>query len=282
MDIRLVGLSSLIGGVLAGGTAAEAAVLKVPQQYATIQAAVNAAREGDTVRVAAGTYSEHVLISGKAIALVGAGAEQTSIDAAHAGRPITVSTTGDGQVNVSGFTLKNGRVAWNDDSDTIGLGQGGGVYAESTNLALLNDVITSNQGCLGTSVSTLDATVTMSRNRIENNPGTSECGSESVFIRGNRGAESMISGTVIQNHNIVGLRLQAAGKLTVNNNIFRNNVAEFGIGVGALESLYTELTLTNNLFSGNHGVDGVGAAYLSESETGAPVRISGNSLVGNS
>ena len=54
MDTRVVGLAGLIGTAFVCGTPAAAAVLKVPQQYATIQAAVDAAQEGDTVRVAAG------------------------------------------------------------------------------------------------------------------------------------------------------------------------------------------------------------------------------------
>jgi hypothetical protein len=278
MDIRLVGFAGLIGTALTCGTPADAAVLKVPQQYATIQAAVNAAQEADIVRVAAGTYAERVLISGKAIVLAGAGVKQTTIDAAQAGRPLTVSTTGPGQVTISGFTLKNGLVTWDDDINSIGLGQGGGVYAEYTNMTLSNNVIMNNLGCLGTSVAASEAAMTMTRNRIENNPGTPECGQQSVILRG---PAAIVTGNVIQNHNVTGLQLQAAGKVTVSNNIFRNNVADFGLEHGALLSLYTELTLTNNLFAGNYGV-AVGGAYVSESETGAPVHVSGNSFVGNS
>lgn len=283
MDARLIALGGLIGGTLACVSAAEAAVLKVPQQYGTIQAAIDAAQEGDTVRVAAGTYLERVLISGKAVTLVGAGAAQTTIDAAHGGRPITVSTTGTGQVTVAGFKLINGQVNWNNLA-IPGPGQGGGAYAEQANFVLRDNVITNNLGCLGTSVATLEATVTMIRNRIESNPGTQSCGQQSVIIRANLGAESRVSGNVIQNHNVTGLLLQGAGKVTVSNNIFRNNVADWeniGVAQGALQSLYTEIILTNNSFSGNYGY-GVGGAYVSESETGAPVRITGNSFVGNS
>src|SRR5262245_11481882 len=122
-----------IGMALALGTTAEAATFRVPQQYATIHAAVNAASEADTVQVAAGTYAEHVLISGKSIKLAGAGAGQTTIDATHTGRPVTISTTGTGQTIVSGFTLKNGLVTW-DNLSMIGGGQGGGVYAEYANV----------------------------------------------------------------------------------------------------------------------------------------------------
>ena len=268
MDIRLIGWGGLIGAAFACGAAAEAAVLKVPQQYSTIQAAVNAAQEGDTVRVAAGTYAERVFILGKAITLAGAGADKTTIDATQNGRPLTVSNTGTGQVTVAGFTLRNGLITFDDDI-LLGLGKGGGVFVEQTNVTVRDNIITNNLGCLGTSVATLEATLTLLRNRIENNPGNHDCGQQSVFIHGSRGAESTVSGNVIQNHNITGLMTNAAGKVTVSNNIFRNNVAnwdDFGIEHGALSAFYTELTVTNNLFTGNYGF-GAGGVFVTDSET---------------
>jgi hypothetical protein len=283
MDMKLVGGAGLIGGTFFLG-AVEAAVLKVPQQYTTIQAAVNAAQEGDTVRVAAGTYTERVLISGKAIALVGAGAEQTTIDAAQVSRPITVSNTGAGQVIVAGFTLRNGLVNWDDTITPIGIGLGGGVFMDQTNITLRDNVVTNNLGCLGTGVATREATITMTRNRVENNPATQECGQQAVLIWATLGAESLVVGNVIRNHNTTGLQLHFAGKVTVSNNIFRNNIANsesVAYAGGGVASISTELTLSNNLFSGNFGAD-AGAAFLTESDNeGAPVRISGNSFVGN-
>ncbi len=44
---------------------AAADTLHVPQDHATIQAAVDAAADGDTIRVSAGTYPEALLVSGK-------------------------------------------------------------------------------------------------------------------------------------------------------------------------------------------------------------------------
>lgn len=55
------------------------ATIWVPDQYPTIQAAVTASNNGDTVRVRAGTYDEDVIINGKSISLVGDGASNTTI-----------------------------------------------------------------------------------------------------------------------------------------------------------------------------------------------------------
>ena len=61
---------------------ATATTLKVPSQYSTIQAAIDASSNGDTVLVAAGTYTEKVLIDGKNISLISEnGRDSTIIDA---------------------------------------------------------------------------------------------------------------------------------------------------------------------------------------------------------
>ena len=48
--------------------------------YSTIQAAVDAAGNGDTIEIAAGTYREQVTVNGKDITLHGAGTGQTIIE----------------------------------------------------------------------------------------------------------------------------------------------------------------------------------------------------------
>ena len=54
-----------------------ATTLRVPEQFRTIQSAVNAAHPGDTIKVAAGTFSEQVTIA-KDLTLIGAGAGDDS------------------------------------------------------------------------------------------------------------------------------------------------------------------------------------------------------------
>lgn len=66
--------------VLVASGAGRAAVLQVPAQYATIQAAVDAAVAGDEVVVAAGTWEEQVVITTD-LTLTGAGVGQTVLRA---------------------------------------------------------------------------------------------------------------------------------------------------------------------------------------------------------
>jgi hypothetical protein len=60
-----------------GLTSGTAATLQVPGDFATISAAVAAANDGDTVRVYAGTYTEHVDVT-KSIVLIGSGPDTTT------------------------------------------------------------------------------------------------------------------------------------------------------------------------------------------------------------
>ncbi|NWG07638.1 MAG: BMP family ABC transporter substrate-binding protein [Chloroflexi bacterium] len=81
-----------------------AVTLYVPDDYSTIQAAVDAANPSDTVFVRAGTYYEHVVIN-KSLILQGEDKTTTIIDGSGSGYGIHMPSTDN--VSISDFTVRN-------------------------------------------------------------------------------------------------------------------------------------------------------------------------------
>ncbi|HPS40281.1 MAG TPA: right-handed parallel beta-helix repeat-containing protein, partial [Candidatus Cloacimonadota bacterium] len=97
-------------------SAAWAATINVPGNHATIQAAIDAASDGDEIQIAAGTYNEHVIIN-KAISLLGPNANISAVDGTRVpeaviGQYITVNNgAGLSDVIIAGFEF-NETDAW--------------------------------------------------------------------------------------------------------------------------------------------------------------------------
>jgi parallel beta-helix repeat protein len=91
--------------------AARALTVIVPDDYETIQEAVNNVASGDTVYVRAGTYDGGIQIE-KNISLVGEGSSTTIIDGSGTGNVLTIHgnlLTNTTQVSLSGFCIRNAR-----------------------------------------------------------------------------------------------------------------------------------------------------------------------------
>src|SRR5215472_10112464 len=90
--------------------ASDVEVLHVPRDYATIQAAVNAASEGTMIQVAAGTYNENVVISKSGLRLhAAAGAVLDGTGLAGIGFHVLGTSTAAPvtDVEISGFEVEN-------------------------------------------------------------------------------------------------------------------------------------------------------------------------------
>lgn len=74
-----------------------------PADFRAIQDAVDAAQEGDTIKVMAGIYHEHVVVS-KSISLTGENRSTTIIDGNNTGTTVLVTAS---NVVVEGFTVRN-------------------------------------------------------------------------------------------------------------------------------------------------------------------------------
>jgi thermitase len=80
-------------------------LIRVPSDYGTIQGAVNAAYEGDTILVASGTYHENLQIVTSGLTIVGENKTSTIIDGGGKGNVISVTAN---NVKIDGLTIQNG------------------------------------------------------------------------------------------------------------------------------------------------------------------------------
>jgi len=106
----------------------------VGDDYASIQAAVNAAEPGDVINVQAGVYVENVVVN-KSVSLLGENREMTIVDGNGTGCVVFVEAS---NVTVCNFTLRNSGVSYITPFSGIKL-------SSSDNCLISNNVIVNNQ-----------------------------------------------------------------------------------------------------------------------------------------
>jgi len=122
--IEIIILLTLLSATLIAWFVApvRASVLLVPQDYPTIQEAVNAAGAGDTIQVDAGTYFENVVVNAS-VAIIGASSTTTFVDGSNGGSysGVTIYYPYDGLVIHNTRILENavGVVISEADGNTI-------------------------------------------------------------------------------------------------------------------------------------------------------------------
>jgi nitrous oxidase accessory protein NosD len=87
-------------------TKAAPTTIIVPDNYPTIQQAINHANSGDTIFVRNGTYYENIVLN-KAVSLVGEDKQTTNIDGNNSGNCVTIQSNG---VVLEDFTIENGKL----------------------------------------------------------------------------------------------------------------------------------------------------------------------------
>jgi hypothetical protein len=133
---------------------ASAIVINVPGDQPTIQAGINSAVNGDTVRVFPGTYNEVLDLGGKAITLESfAGREVTTISASVFDTSvITIPDAGGaGQSVVQGFTVTGGKGTLTGSAPST-IRRGGGAFITGGTTILRDCRFTSNTSNAGSGV----------------------------------------------------------------------------------------------------------------------------------
>jgi len=217
---------------------ARATVWQVPDDYPTIQAAVNAAGAGDTIEVSHGLYRESVWVD-KSLTIIGQDKSSTIVDGSQSGYAFWLSTDG---VTISGFTIRDcsnyGVYAYYSGGHTIDdnifLDNVYGVYL--TNSPSANNVINNtflNNDLRGINVAASNGN-TISDNYI--------CDS-TYGIKLNEGSQS----NSITNNIITGTSHGIYIGYCPNNNVDKNNITSGITGIVSLSSDY--INIQNNTVS---------------------------------
>jgi parallel beta-helix repeat protein len=265
----------------------------VTAPYATIMAAINAAPSGSSIRVAAGTYNETIVIRDKTLSLTGGYTGGTNYAGGGPG-DFTSSTDNPSQITgqsyqpvvlfignsdnstIEGFTLSSGShgimldtdetwpyltgitITGNiiENNDPADDSWGGGIRAEGTNIIISNNIIRNNRAGRGGGLACLGNNFTVTGNQISNNSATSDHG-----------------GGII-----------AAGTGRITNNLIQGNNVGIDIGYGWGGGIHIfgpsaePVIFSGNTVQNNHASSSGGGVFVDD---GASATLQNNLIINN-
>jgi hypothetical protein len=299
---------------------AAAAVLKVPADHATIQAAVNAAGPGDVVWVAQGNYKENLVLKPR-VRLEGGWNPSYSARNWNAW-PSVVDGGGIGSVVVGadaatldGFALRNGRATYggglflergtmtivnNTIEDNVASSGGGGIYLGSVpkappytdvdNNVIRRNKVTSDKGGTGGGIHVAgsEAGVRITHNTIGGKPGdgnTARWGGGGVYVESTpvfQIERNVISqNSVEKGHGGGVFIIDGSPNATLGENEIRFNSISGNLGAG-IYSIGGTFVFRNHV-AGNTVLNSPswGGGIAVESPAGTPPRLENNFFHGN-
>jgi hypothetical protein len=235
-----------------GKTGMSAPDFMVPGDFATIQDAIDAASDGDTICVEAGAYYENINFDSKKISVIGArGPHFTAIDGGGAGSVVTMEGTEDEDSILNGFTIRNGYAEY-----------GAGFYLYEADPTLINLIVRNNEATEeGGGLDAYYSAYTMRNVLFQNNVAGSCGGAVSGYLNGG----TMDNVSVVSNFaNSGGGLCLWWGGIDMNNMKILGNEAVYN--GGGIWSGWDQTEVINGVIMGNSANYG-GAIYSGEASS---------------
>ncbi len=226
---------------------------RVPQDFPTVQLAINAAATGDTVSVSPGTYFENLSIDTKEISLVSTdGAAKTILDGSHLGPVLKITNTTSTKSLVSGFTIQNGSPL-GSNAGSLSVGPAG-ILIANAGAQVTNSILAKNTGI---NIGVINGTLVLTASQISTASsagGSCILSAGSTFLNPSTGVYLSGTSTVLTGtHTDLGSAepADAVGKphptVLFQNTIFGDGTSCSGIGIQAVNLGQPLLILSNTL-----------------------------------
>ncbi len=211
-------------------------IINVPEDYATIQEALNNAINGDTVLVSIGTYTENITWPAtNGIKLIGANRDRTFIDGDGLAGVILFEEALNGIIDsstlISNFTIQNG-------ANT----SGSGICCYSANPNLQNLTITNNSAYNGGGIACYQSSPNLQNVIIDGNSASSG-GGLFCYVQASPTLTNVTISNNIATYGSGGIACVWDSSPTLNNVTISGNSAEWGGGICCLNN--ANLNLTN-------------------------------------
>ena len=266
--IVLALLGSLLAVLPTGPAGAAGAIVNVPSQLPTIQAAIDAVADGGTVVVAPGVYRENLTFHGRRIEVRSSdGPLATVIEGAGNGPVVTFQQAETRATALRGFTVRNG--------------DAGGIRITGASPTITGNIVTANAAYEGAGFYIGDSSALIEDNLVRGN--TAGYGGGGGFHLGYASGLEVRGNTIEFNTSHTGgaMYLFTAVEPLIVDNVFRGNRATTW-GGGAIEIVnYSWPLISQNVF-----VDNEANAYGGALNISVPLGVQGailanNTLVGN-
>ncbi len=257
----------------------------VPDDFSTIQAAIDASANGDEIIVKPGLYPENINFNSKEVTVRSTAPENqdtvmaTIIDGSEQASVVTIENGESNQAILNGFTITNGFAR-----------DGAGIYIDNYSAPLIkNNLITENicgRGGGGGAFVTNGSAPVFEQNIFDNNINSRTTSRSGLALYVRNESEAVIQNNIFRNHEgvrgviAIGSSSDDLSHAEITGNTLENNTTDYGTGGIAVNG--SEVTVNNNLITNNtgggSGID-AGGAFSIRNE--ASVVISENTITNN-